>query len=345
MKRRADGRWMKKITLPNGKFKYLFSSAPTERLAVKEFNEKMLNLKMEDEQSQLFEFVAEQWKDKHFPGLENNSLKQYRPGYNDAVEFFKGMPIAEIKASHVADYMDEFTKKGYAKKTIKNRISVLNLIFKHAILYNGIKYSPCPQISLPKNLHQNKRQPATPEDIEKIINNTDSLCGVLAYLYLTTGCRRGEGVALTPNDVDLDGGFIRITKTVEWEGGTKIKNHPKTNAGFRNIPINTKLVNLLKPYMRQKYIFQNYKGALFDDSQLTRMWNGYKKEIGITCTPHQLRHSYATTLFDADIDIKTAQLWLGHEDINTTLGIYTHLSEKRLQKTTDKIHEYLNSNF
>ena len=46
------------------------------------------------------------------------------------------------------------------------------------------------------------------QDIEKIINNTDSLCGVLAYLYLTTGCKRGEGVDLTPADVDLDGGFI-----------------------------------------------------------------------------------------------------------------------------------------
>jgi site-specific recombinase XerD len=93
--------------------------------------------------------------------------------------------------------------------------------------------------------------------------------------------------------------------------------------------------------MKQKYLFQNNKGELIDNSQFTRQWNKYKELAGIDCTPHQLRHSYATILFDAGVDVKTAQAWLGHADINTTLAIYTHLSEQKQKEAKEKLYKHL----
>lgn len=49
-------------------------------------------------------------------------------------------------------------------------------------------------------------------------------------------------------------------------------------------------------------------------------------------------------LFDADIDIKTAQKWLGHADIKTTLDIYTHLSETRLENSKEKLLNFIEKN-
>jgi integrase len=46
-------------------------------------------------------------------------------------------------------------------------------------------------------------------------------------------------------------------------------------------------------------------------------------------TPHYFRHNYASLLYDAGVDVLTAQKWLGHNDITTTLGIYSHLKGKR----------------
>ena len=97
--------------------------------------------------------------------------------------------------------------------------------------------------------------------------------------------------------------------------------------------------------MNQPYIFLNEKGKLFGDSHITKMWNRYKKEIGIICTPHELRHSYATILFDAGIDVKTAQTWLGHADINTTLNIYTHLSDRKKEESFRKLSDYFLTTF
>lgn len=342
MKRRPDGRWQKRITLPNGKSKLIYSSATSERMAVKDFNLKMMQLSQDAENSTLFENVAESWADETFDKVEHNTLKQYRPCYTAAVEYFQGYKINEIKPTHISQYINNLTSKKYAQKTIKNRLSVVSLIFKYALLNELIDVNPCVNISIPKGLPKTKRDKAIKEDENKICQNTDSLAGVLAYLYLTTGCRRGEALALDPADVDKKEMVLHINKTVEWIGNKPyIKDCPKTDAGIRDIPITEKLLNLLLPYMKQKYIFQNNNGELFGNSNFTRMWNKYKKEIGITCTPHQLRHSYATMLFDAGIDVKTAQRWLGHADINTTLAIYTHLSEQRQAESRKKLEAFL----
>ena len=54
-------------------------------------------------------------------------------------------------------------------------------------------------------------------------------------------------------------------------------------------------------------------------------------------TPHCLRHNYATLLYEAGVDVLTAQAYCGHEDPETTMRIYTHLSEKAKKKSDDKI--------
>lgn len=60
-----------------------------------------------------------------------------------------------------------------------------------------------------------------------------------------------------------------------------------------------------------------------------------------TFTPHQLRHTYATMLYDAGVDALTAQYLLGHSDLSTTMGIYTHLSETRKSKSITALNEYV----
>lgn len=344
MKRRPDGRWQKRITLPNGKSKVIYSTAATERLANKEFNDYLLNFEEEQEKSELFEVVAEQYKEKNFSKLQNNTLLQYRPCYNEAVEYFSGMQVKEIKPFHIQEYVDYLASKDYAQKTIKNRLLLVSLILGHAVLYNKIDHNPCSELKIVKVTKKKKREKASDEDEQKIRNYKEGLFGVLAYFLLVTGCRRGEALALTPDDVTPT--HIRINKTAETvTGGAQIKDFPKTEAGIRNIPITPSVYELLKPYMKNKYIFQNDEGGIITNGSFTRHWEKLQKEIGITCTPHNLRHSYATILFDAGIDVKTAQNWLGHKDINTTLAIYTHLSDTALKKNTEKLTDYLAENF
>lgn len=344
MKRRADGRYIKKIKLLDGSTKYLYSSASSERAAMRDFNEQMQRLEQEQKERTLFCNVADEWSDRHFEKLENNTLKMYRPGLKEAKEFFNGKYIEDIKPLDVSRYLEYLEKKGFAAKTVKGRMLVLNLILKYAILLEYINSNPCQYITVPKGLPKKKRLPATPDDVQKIKENTDKEFGVLAYFILFTGCRRGEALAITPEDINLDNKTVSINKTVEWLGSRpQIKKSPKTDAGNREIPLTDNLIELLTPRMKQNYIFQNEKGELYNNSQVTRGWDKYQIETGVQSTPHQLRHAYQTMLFDAGIDIKTAQTWLGHKDIKTTLDIYTHLSESRLSNSIEKFNDFVNT--
>jgi len=346
MKRRADGRYQKKIKLLNGETKILYSNAKSEREATKDFNRMLQEIKITEENGQKFLYVAEEWENAHFKNLTNNSLKSYVPASKDVKAYFSDYYIKDIQPFHVNGFINDLIKKDYAFKTVKSRYSVLSLIFKHAILSQYCTSNPCQYVAVPKYLKKEKRQAASELDITKIKENALAPFGFFALFLLLTGCRRGEALAITPKDIDFKNKTVHINKTVEWLGNKpNIKNSPKTDAGIREIPLADVLLEELKKRKKQRYIFQNDKGELLDNSQVTRGWNNYKKISGINITPHQLRHGYATILFDAGIDIKTAQRWLGHSDIKTTLDIYTHLSEKRLASSSEKMLDFLNKDF
>lgn len=346
MKRRSDGRWQKRITLPNGKKKTLYSNAANERLAQKDFTEQIMHLQKEERVSAYFSSVAEAWSEDAFPKLQNNSLKLYRAGLKAAIDYFGDTPIADIKPLHVQGYIDYLLSLKYAAKTVKGKLLVVSLVMKYAILNGYLENDPTTRIRLPSHAPKTKREAATEIDTERIISSVDAPFGTLALFLLMTGCRRGEAAALTPKDIDLDKKTVSITKTVEWIGNkAQIKSTPKTDAGVRDIPLPDSLISHIAPLMSQRYLFPGADGNIISSSSFTRAWDRYCRVAGVECTPHQLRHSYATMLFDAGIDVKTAQRWLGHTDIKTTLDIYTHISETRIEKSTAQITSFLESKF
>jgi len=58
-------------------------------------------------------------------------------------------------------------------------------------------------------------------------------------------------------------------------------------------------------------------------------------------TAHMLRHTYATMLFDAGVDVKSAQRFLGHTDVEVTLSIYTHLTKFKEEQAIQKLDEHI----
>lgn len=342
MKPRKDGRYCKKVTLSDGTQKYFYSNAKNEKTATADFNKQILEYEKEIISKNSFKSVAEKWAEESFDKLELNTLRQYKPGLRDCIAYFENKYIQDITPTDVKNFVAMFEKKGFARKTIKGRLLVLNLIMKSALIEQLIIINPCQFIKISIDKQREKRQAIKQTEIEIIKNNADLEYGFFALFLLYTGVRRGEALALTPKDIDFNKNTIRVSKTVEFVGNKpQIKNHPKTNAGFRTIPLPDFLMPELIKRKNNNYIFQNSEGNLEGNTQCSRKWDRYIKASGICATPHQLRHTYATMLFDADIDVKTAQTWLGHTDIKTTLDIYTHLSQQRQDNSIAKWNNYL----
>ncbi|MBQ7816775.1 MAG: tyrosine-type recombinase/integrase [Oscillospiraceae bacterium] len=89
---------------------------------------------------------------------------------------------------------------------------------------------------------------------------------------------------------------------------------------------------------KNDYIFSKDGSSPFVESTFKRAWKKYTEETGITATPHQLRHAYATMLYEAGIDEKLAQELMGHADITTTRNIYTHIRLSRIDFAATKLN-------
>ena len=115
----------------------------------------------------------------------------------------------------------------------------------------------------------------------------------------------------------------------------------KTNAAYRDIILTDKLAEAI-PKRFQGFLFsmdgdgkQPLTKRAFD-----MRWEHYCEQYGINITAHQLRHGYATMLFEAGIDIKDTQELMGHSDISLTRSVYTHIRDVHRTDTANKLNSF-----
>ena len=144
------------------------------------------------------------------------------------------------------------------------------------------------------------------------------------------------------SDIDFENNKINISKSLIFAGGEHIQEHTKTVAGMREIPIPSSLCEELVNRMTKKsgYIFPGKSEEYMSIAEFARMWKNYKAITGLNIVPHQLRHQFATFLYDAGVDVKSAQKILGHSNVTTTMNIYTHLSQERKDDSANKIESF-----
>lgn len=167
--------------------------------------------------------------------------------------------------------------------------------------------------------------------------------GALHFFALYTGCRSGELFALQYKDIDREAKLLTISKSVYYVGKTPHIKQPKTAAGIRTVPLPQLLLDRIPDGPPNNYLFSVDGKSPISDSVRRNGWTKFQKEAGISCTLHQLRHAYASLLYESGVDEKTAQKLMGHSDITTTLRIYTHLRDEHLQISQDIFRAFLDS--
>lgn len=343
MKRRADGRFCKTLTI-DGKRVFFFSSAENEKQASKEIEKKLIEYQIEQstksEQFKIFKNIANRWQEEHYKTIAYKTQTGYDAPFNRIVEKFGETPINEIKPMQVNKFLISLGQKGYALKTVKTHLLIFNLIFTYAMLHGEIENNIVDAVKVPKNLKQEKRELPSNDEIEKVKSSLENSFGLFAYLLLYSGCRRGEALALKYEDIDRENKIISINKSLYFESNKPIIKEPKTKAGHRNIVLMDKLLEML-PTDKKGYIFSDNGEKPLTEQAFRRRWEKYIKETGINLTPHQLRHAYATILFEAGIAEKDAQELLGHSSISVTKDIYTHISKNRKDETLKKLNDFV----
>ena len=199
---------------------------------------------------------------------------------------------------------------------------------KRREMYESLPYPKAPR-SLPVVLSE--------EEVARLIDSASNLLQrtILMALY-ATGARRAELAQIRVTDVDSQRMVIHIRAG---KGGHD-----------RDVPLSQKLLEALRQYWRwmrpKTWLFPGLdKGGRVDDRPISDkvVWWSVRqaaKRAGIQkhITPHTLRHSFATHLLEAGVDLRTIQILLGHADIKDTV-IYLHLSRRHLQSVTNPLDQ------
>lgn len=288
--------------------------------------------------------------------------------------------IAKVRTSDMQEFIDsmaksnEHTGKPTAKKTLADYKGICEQVFEMAIENRVLDYNPAKYIRIPQKAPKEHRRALTDEEQGWIIN-TPHRAQRAAMIMMYAGLRRGELIPLQWRDIDLINGTISITKSVEIiSGKASVKSGGKTDSSIRVVDIPSILRNFLETeYAKSKatpfqIVCAGSNGGMMTESAFRRMWESYIRDLNfkygnrmdkkgniakskynkngleITIprfTPHWLRHTFATMLYLADVDVLTAKEQLGHSDIKTTLSIYTHLDQTYKRKSMKKLDDYL----
>lgn len=341
MKQRKDGRWPKTIVI-NGEPVHFYSRAKTERAAERDIARQMIEYQEKLQHGELFKVIASAWEREYIKRVPYHNYKKCgMKAFERAVSAYGERHIKEITAKDIDNLLQKLIAQQYGKAVITTQKSIINMIFKYAILNGYCEANPVDVIRLPNNLPKGKRELPTTEEMREINKHTDGF-DLFPFFLLNTGMRPSEALAIKDTDIDFKNDCIRPTHHVIHDSNTPIYEPVlKTNAAEREII----LLDRLKTALPKKF-----KGFLFSmngdgKEPLTRKalrvrWKKYCEAYGLNITPYQLRHGYATMLYEAGVDLKDAQELMGHTDIRMTQNVYTHIRKERKNETAKKLNDF-----
>ena len=258
------------------------------------------------------------------------TIRQYLSSVERFAKHFGKSPD-KLGPDHLRSYQAYLLKqRKLSPGSVENHVAALRFFFIRTLHRHGFyQFLPYPKVrrKLPNILSR--------EEVAQLIEASNSLFErtLLMVLY-GTGMRRAEITRLKIADIDSQRMIIHV---VNGKGGKD-----------RDLPLSPALLETLRAYWRWlkpcTYLFPSRlhreREQPITDKIVWRTCAEARKRAGIRkrVSPHLIRHSWATHLLEAGTDLRTIQLLLGHEDLETTAR-YLHLSQQHLHQVANPIEE------
>lgn len=261
--------------------------------------------------------------------------------------------IEKLNARDIEEYIDYLQtseKDANHSAGIYRKLSALSSFFDYLYRLDFISNNPCDKVIKPKQIKDGRIKKLLPDEVTRLLNAIEFGCDAfslkqqaylkntrerdlaIAVLLLGTGIRVSECVGLDIKDID----FNNCRASVFRKGGK-----------IQNIPLSDEVIEVLKRYLAVREKEKTEDNALFLSMQKKRMRtqtveamvNKYCEAIGTVyrITPHKLRKTYGTELYQETGDIYLVASALGHENINTTKKHYAEQSEDRLREARNAV--------
>ena len=339
--KRADGRYQRRVTLSDGTSKLVYGRTIAALKTAED------NLRERDRQGLptvekhiLVGEWAKEWLKSYKSSFRAGTIEMYRNAYNSHImDIIGGMAVEDVKPVHIRRVMRACASKS---ESLQHKVLITcKQLFETARLNHIIATTPCDGIKTTKHNIPPKRKNLTDEEQRALLTGLTGRALTFAALGLYAGLRREEILGLQWGDIVND--RLTVNRAITFPGKS---NQPdpdqslKTKASHRTIPIPPQLIDILEIAKHNSlYVVPASDGGIITRSSVRKLWV-YATRIVPGVHPHMLRHSYATSLYRAGVDLKTAQYLLGHSTIQMTAQIYTHIAEEDVTNSADKITAY-----
>jgi integrase/recombinase XerC len=248
--------------------------------------------------------------------------------------------LSQVGYSEIRQWIVELVDSGISNRTINRKVSSLNAYFKFLLKTETIKVNPLKQHKALK-VGKKAQLPFSEQELKTVLENSIEVNDfesarnhLIIELFYATGIRRIELVNITLLDLDISNKQLKVL-------GKRNKE--------RYIPLIESSVSSLKKYLEYRSqltiveddetLFLTKKGLKIYEKLVYRIINKYFSEVSSKskCSPHVLRHSFATHLLNQGADLNAVKELLGHTSLAAT-QVYTHNSIAELKKVYARSH-------
>lgn len=366
-------KYCERFELPNGEIRkvsviFNTNSSHARKQAIIELQRKYEQAVKEIDINKVVTYydVAMSWLEHTEPTVKRSTHINHTIYVNKIFTYIdKSLPIADLTAVTLEDvlhkvYYVENLSYSYTRATF----TTMKAIYKHAkrkklipslIDFEDIEIKKKPFSHSDIAKKQNKFLDAVElKETLMQLSKIDSRISLLFEFVSLTGLRIGELLALRYSDYDKENATININGTIQYDykNSSEIKRGtPKNIYSVRDVSLSDRAVSILdsimlenkrrslwfEGYIDHGYIFTSSRGNPYDIQFLNRRLKGVNIE-GKHLTTHIFRHTHISMLAELGVPLKTIMQRVGHNDPNTTLSIYTHVTKSMHDDVINKLN-------
>ena len=241
--------------------------------------------------------------------------------------------LDRLNALQVQSMYRQKLDSGLSARTVGIIHATLHKALKQAVRWSLVPRNVAEAVTPPRP-DRREIAPLTGEQTRALLNAArgDKL-EALYVLAVTTGMRQGELLGLQWKDVDLEGGTLKVNRSV-YEG---VVSSPKTRAGRRTIRLSKLAIAALKRHRidaatlrLSEWVFTSANGTPIGHQNLrNRSWKPLLRRAGLPDSVrfHDLRHTAASLMLGQNVPLPVVSYVLGHANPNITATIYAHMLE------------------
>ncbi|PKQ19979.1 MAG: tyrosine recombinase [Actinobacteria bacterium HGW-Actinobacteria-6] len=273
-------------------------------------------------------------------GASPHTISAYR---RDLLEYSNTLESRGVRSPNgvvrddVTAHIAALRTKGLAPSSIERKVAAIKSFHRFCVREGIAEEQPTARIPLPK-VPDRLPDVISIDDAERLLGQPfpEGPVGCRDRTLLETlygcGLRVSEATGLDVENLDLDGGFVRV-----FGKGSKERLVPVSGAAERSM---REYLAHGRPFLRTKKasvrqdpsaVFLNQRGQRISRQAVFGIVRTYGGRAGLELHPHSLRHSFATHMLEGGADLRALQEMLGHADISTT-QVYTHVDRAHIRE-------------